>query len=317
MTNFYMLVGLPGSGKSNIARKMKEENPKIQILSSDELRKELWGNENTQGDNSVLFKELHNRIKFCLENGVDCIYDATNISSKRRVAFLNELKRFNDLNKTCIFVLTSIEKCLKNNKNRERKVPEEVIKGMYLRFDVPQYREGWDNIIIERQFDRQRDYLKNMDKLRKIPHDNPHHLLSIGDHMCACTEYILKNYALKINDYMLKILCEAAFFHDIGKPFTKTFKDSQGKDTEIAHYYGHENVSAYLYLLYCSSEELRKEQKESLYVTDLIGLHMRMFNIAREKALDNYKPEEKLINLIGQEKYNALKILNQADIACS
>ena len=25
MTNFYMLVGLPGSGKSNIARKMKEE----------------------------------------------------------------------------------------------------------------------------------------------------------------------------------------------------------------------------------------------------------------------------------------------------
>ena len=317
MTNFYMLVGLPGSGKSNIARKMKEENPKIQILSSDELRKELWGNENTQGDNSVLFKELHNRIKFCLENGVDCIYDATNISSKRRMAFLNELKRFKDINKVCIFVLTSIEKCLKNNKSRERKVPEEVIRNMYLRFDVPQYREGWNNIIIERQFDRQRDCFKNMDKLREIPHDNPHHLLSIGDHMCACTEYILKNYALKISDYMLRILCKAAFFHDVGKPFTKTFKDSQDKDTEIAHYYGHENVSAYLYLLYCSSEELREEQEITLYVADLIGLHMRMFNIAREKALDNYKPEEKLINLIGQEKYNGLKILNQADIACS
>ena len=92
MTNFYMLVGLPGSGKSNIAKKMKEENPKIQIFSSDELRKELWGNENTQGNNSVLFKELHNRIKFCLENGVDCIYDATNISSKRRMAFLMDVK---------------------------------------------------------------------------------------------------------------------------------------------------------------------------------------------------------------------------------
>ena len=148
MTNFYMLVGLPGSGKSNIAKKMKEENPKIQIFSSDELRKELWGNENTQGNNSVLFKELHNRIKFCLENGVDCIYDATNISSKRRIAFLNELKKFNDLNKTCIFVLTSIEKCFKNNKNRERKIPEEVIRNMYLRFDIPQYREGWEYTFI-------------------------------------------------------------------------------------------------------------------------------------------------------------------------
>lgn len=317
MTNFYMLVGLPGSGKSNIAKKMKEENPKIQIFSSDELRKELWGNKNTQGNNSVLFKELHNRIKFCLENGVDCIYDATNISSKRRIAFLNELKKFNDLNKTCIFVLTSIEKCFKNNKNRERKIPEEVIRNMYLRFEIPQYREGWDNIIIKRQFDRQRDYLKNMDKLRKIPHDNPHHLLSIGDHMCACTEYVNKNYALKINTYMLRILFEAAFFHDIGKPFTKVFKDSQGNDTDIAHYYGHENVSAYLYLLYCSSKELREEQEITLYVADLIGLHMRMFNIVKEMELGNYQPKEKLIKLIGKEKYNALVLLNQADIACS
>lgn len=317
MTNFYMLVGLPGSGKSNIAKRMKEENPGIQILSSDALRKKLWGDENIQGDNSVLFKKLHNRIKFCLENGVDCIYDATNISSKRRAAFLNELKRFKDINKVCIFVLTSIEKCFRNNKQRERQVPKEVIKNMYLRFDVPQYREGWDNIIIKRQFDKKRDCLKNMDKLREIPHDNPHHLSTIGNHICACTEYITKHYALKVNNYMLKILNRAAFFHDIGKPFTKTFKDNQGNDTDIAHYYGHENVSAYLYLLYCSSEELKKEQEEVLYIADLIGLHMRMFDIAREKALDNYKPEEKLIKLIGQEKYNALKILNQADIACS
>lgn len=317
MTNFYMLVGLPGSGKSNIAKKIKEENPKIQILSSDALRKELWGDENIQGDNTALFKELHNRIKFYLKSGIDCIYDATNISSKRRMAFLNELKRFKDINKVCIFALTSIEKCFRNNKQRERQVPEEVIRNMYLRFDVPQYREGWDNIIIKRQFDRKRDCLKNMDKLRKIPHDNPHHSLTIGNHICACTEYITKNYALKVSGYMLNILNKAAFFHDIGKPFTKAFKDSQGNNTDIAHYYRHENVSAYLYLLYCSSEELKKEQEEVLYIADLISLHMRMFNIDREKALDNYKPEEKLIKLIGKEKYNALVLLNQADIACS
>lgn len=317
MVNFYMLVGLPGSGKSIIANKMKEENPNIQIFSSDSLRKELYGNESIQGDNTKLFQELHNRIKNSLELGYDCVYDATNISSKRRTAFLNELKKIKNINKTCIFVLTSIEKCLKDNSNRERKVPEEVIRNMYLKFDIPQYREGWDKIIIKRQFERQRNCLKNMDNLCKIPHDNPHHLLSIGDHMCACADYVSKNYALKVNDYMLRILFEAAFFHDIGKPFTKSFKDITGKETEYAHYYGHENVSAYLYLFYCNKEELEKEQKETLYIADLIALHMRMFNIARENALGNYKPEEKLTKLIGKEKYNALKILNQADIACS
>ena len=53
MNKFYMLVGLPGSGKSTIAQKLN-----CKVFSSDSLRKELWGNENTQGDNSQLFNEL-------------------------------------------------------------------------------------------------------------------------------------------------------------------------------------------------------------------------------------------------------------------
>ena len=43
MINFYMSVGLPGSGKSNIARKMKEENPKIQEVIGE---KNTWGSSN-------------------------------------------------------------------------------------------------------------------------------------------------------------------------------------------------------------------------------------------------------------------------------
>ena len=67
MTNFYMLVGLPGSGKSTIAKKMIEKNPNIKVFSSDSLRKELWGDENKQGDNSKLFNELHTFLEAASE----------------------------------------------------------------------------------------------------------------------------------------------------------------------------------------------------------------------------------------------------------
>ena len=58
MNKFYMLVGLPGSGKSTISNELNGE-----VFSSDALRKELWGDENTQGDNTLLFNELHKRIE--------------------------------------------------------------------------------------------------------------------------------------------------------------------------------------------------------------------------------------------------------------
>lgn len=314
MTNFYMLVGLPGSGKSTIAEKIIKKNPNIKVFSSDSLRKELWGDENKQGDNSELFTELHTRIKDCLFLGNDCIYDATNISAKRRIAFLNSIKSIKNVNKVCVFALTSIEKCYENNKKRKRQVPEDVIKNMYLRFDIPQYREGWDDIIIKRQFDEIRDYLKDMDEYRKIPHDNPHHLLSIGDHMCACANYLVKKYQTLLNIDTLEIIQRATFFHDIGKPFTKTFFDSKGNPSEVAHYYGHEHVSAYMYLFTCKANCLKSE---ALLIADLIALHMRMFDIKKQKDLNNDKPKNKLIKLIGREEYLMLEILNQVDIACS
>ena len=45
-------------------------------------------------------------------------------------------------------VATPYEDCLIRNAQRERKVPEEVIKRMYYNFYVPQYFEGFNDIQI-------------------------------------------------------------------------------------------------------------------------------------------------------------------------
>lgn len=84
---FVMMVGLPASGKSTYAKELAEEMKAV-ICSSDAIRKELYDDENSQNNNEEVFKLLHSRIKECLREGKNVIYDATNINSKRRRAFL-------------------------------------------------------------------------------------------------------------------------------------------------------------------------------------------------------------------------------------
>ena len=142
-----MIVGLPCSGKSTYVQPYIK-SPHVEVFSSDTLREELFGDADHQTNNDLLFKELHKRIKDCLKLGKSAIYDATNISYKRRMAFLAELKNI-PCHKECVLMATPYEVCLERNKVRDRKVPEYVIERMYKNFDVPYYYEGWDSITIK------------------------------------------------------------------------------------------------------------------------------------------------------------------------
>lgn len=56
MVKFYMLIGLPGSGKSEIARQLADGN--TIVLSSDAIRKEFYGDETIQDDPSWEYEAL-------------------------------------------------------------------------------------------------------------------------------------------------------------------------------------------------------------------------------------------------------------------
>ena len=139
-----MMVGLAGSGKSHHAEKIAEEI-NATVFSSDKLREEMFGDVNEQSKNSDLFQELHKRIKERLKSGNNAIYDATNISSKRRRSFIQELNKI-ECEKHCIVMATPYEQCLKNNAFRNRNVPEDVIDRMYRSWNTPYWFEGWDGI---------------------------------------------------------------------------------------------------------------------------------------------------------------------------
>ena len=86
-----VMCGLAGSGKSTLAKKIAVER-NAEIISSDELRKEMFGDETHQEDKNKLFTEYNKRIRTALERGSDVIADKTNLSIRSRRAILEAVK---------------------------------------------------------------------------------------------------------------------------------------------------------------------------------------------------------------------------------
>lgn len=243
-----VLVGIPGSGKTTYAEKYIKEHPNAIHLSSDLIRKELWGSEATQGDNNEVFSLMQSRAIEALNNGQNVVYDATNITRKDRSYIITLCPKFAKIE--CHIIWAPIETCIERDAARERTVGKEVIDRMLKRFQAPYYDEGIQEIKIVRPDNfNYGQYLCNLFDAMKIPHDNPHHTFNIYDHCGEAQDYV---YRCSKDDTGLMSL--AAMMHDTGKPYTKAFIDSKGNSCETAHYYQHQCVGAWIaYCLYGES----------------------------------------------------------------
>jgi predicted kinase len=82
-----VLVGLPGSGKSHLAREIKRGVPAV-ILDSDALRQALFADtHHTQREHARLFPAIHVLMARLLERGITIIVDATNLKEANRRPF--------------------------------------------------------------------------------------------------------------------------------------------------------------------------------------------------------------------------------------
>lgn len=234
-----LLVGPPGSGKTSYAAKYINEHPETIHLASDRIRAELWGSEEIQGDNNEVFSLMQSRAIESLNNGYNVICDATFMTRKGRASFIASCPKFAKVEAHIIW--TSIETCIARDVARERTVGKEVIDRMLKRFQAPFYDEGIDEIkvIWSETFDL-KHYKYKVFLDMGMPHDNPNHVLNIKEH---CLEAC--KYACELDDYDDDVVT-AALYHDIGKPYVKAFVDSKGNPCEVAHYYQHQCVGAWM-----------------------------------------------------------------------
>ena len=158
MVDFVMLIGIPGSGKSTWARQyvnaMKQKYPwrDFVIMSSDEIRKELWGTDTDQRDPASVFRLLNDRTFHALASHKSVVYDATNCTKRDRKSILELLPETDGtddyIEKIAVVFLPDVEKCNKQDKMRDRQVGPDVIGRYAKKFAMPTKDEGFDAIYI-------------------------------------------------------------------------------------------------------------------------------------------------------------------------
>ena len=306
MAELIMMVGVAGSGKSTIAMRYALTRSAI-IYSSDSIREEIYGDENCQKNPGRVFDILHQRVIKALSQGYDVVYDATNLSCKRRMNFLKTIAHI-DCKKTCVVVVTTPEDIEERMKYRERKVPMDVVHRQLCQFQCPNYYEGWDKIVVSYNSKPEACHTsyKKLGCECDIPHDNHHHSLSVFDHMSKAAD-VAEDFAWKDDELSLVHERWVARIHDIGKPRCKTFTDRNGNDTTEAHYFGHQNYSAYYSLIFDNSD-FDISLNDSLDNACLIQWHM-------EHYLRNGSALDKFYKMIGPKLEKRLHILEKADKA--
>ena len=139
MKTFILLSAIPGSGKSTWARQYQRKHDNTFIVSSDDIREELFGAPDDFRNERLVWDTYLRRINeyAALHENVTVIADATNLQNAYRRMYHDLTPRFDKH----IFVLLKIpfETCLIRNQMRDprRIVPHEAMERLRDEFEEP------------------------------------------------------------------------------------------------------------------------------------------------------------------------------------
>ena len=143
----YVMIGIPGSGKTTIAK----NSVGCVHISRDEIRFSLLSeSDNYFKKENQVYKTFIKQINDNLAAGKNVIADATHINQKSRNKLFHNLHI--DRSKTiviAIYVNTPLDICLERNETRKGGrtfVPPHEIHNMYTRLEPPTYNEPFDYI---------------------------------------------------------------------------------------------------------------------------------------------------------------------------
>jgi predicted kinase len=140
-----LLIGVPGSGKSTVARN-RYPRPEFDIHSTDGIREELFGDEATQGPWSQIELVLRWRILKSVCARRVAVVDATHAQRIHRTVAVEWLRSIGVEQVHALHVATPLAICRERNRGRSRVVPDRVISAMHqaLEASPPGVEDGFD-----------------------------------------------------------------------------------------------------------------------------------------------------------------------------
>ena len=157
MSTCYMLIGLPGSGKSTVCKELLKELPGITVLSTDEYIENYAQSKGKKyedvyrevGDDAQ--KWMNTRIKQLINERKAFIWDQTNVFKSARRKKISMLEQ-NKYQVIAVALNISEEELSKRLKVRidsgGKKISYKVINEMKLAYDLPSYEEGFSDVFI-------------------------------------------------------------------------------------------------------------------------------------------------------------------------
>ncbi len=145
MAELWMMIGIPGSGKSTYAKNLLTSNDAY--ISRDEIRFRLMDDDMDYFKNEKLvMRQFKKEINQALESTKDRVFvDATHVNEESRRRILGGLSVKID-RKVAIYINTPLEVALKRNSEREGFyfVPESAIENLNNKLTLPTEAEGFD-----------------------------------------------------------------------------------------------------------------------------------------------------------------------------
>lgn len=159
----HFLTGIPASGKSTFAQLLAQTGD-YQIISSDTIRQQLYGDENIQGNWLEIEAEMLKQMQEAIILNRGIIYDATNVKRAWRIDLLNKIAQQLNSKKVSFtkgdlggseniewlawYINLDLKVCKQQNQQRERKVPENIIDKMAenIKLFPPHVAEGFIHV---------------------------------------------------------------------------------------------------------------------------------------------------------------------------
>jgi predicted kinase len=164
MPKLLLLIGLPGSGKSSLARSIQRTEGQVMVISTDAIRAKLFGDEAIQGEWFLIWREVKSQFEWAVQRLQPvpfqftslqsdilrvAIYDATNAKRSHRKEVITLARSIGFTQITAIWFDVPLSICLQRNRQRDRRVPDEAILRMHRQLSdaCPSLSEGIDGLI--------------------------------------------------------------------------------------------------------------------------------------------------------------------------
>lgn len=142
----YVMVGISGIGKTTFAKKMG-----CPVISTDRIREKMFGDERNQAEPSKVFQRAYKTLNWFIRNGLDVVFDATNTTHRGRRQIIRAVRY--PCKKVAVLMSADLDKALRQNQERDRQVPEDVIRRQYMQLmrDSESIPAQFDDVIFAKE----------------------------------------------------------------------------------------------------------------------------------------------------------------------